>query len=84
LPAVPELNALLTPMRQPPGVLVIDDYADMAERLAEMVEAAGFRAPCAHDGKERTAAFLQALAAGSPFAAIITDFNMADLNGLAV
>jgi CheY-like chemotaxis protein len=68
----------------PPHVLVVDDHAELAERLAEMVELAGFRASSARGGKEGIAAFVDAQAAGSPFALIITDLSMAGLSGLAV
>lgn len=65
-------------------VLVIDDHRGMAEKLAEMVERAGFRASWAGGGTDGVAAFRAAHAAGSPFAAIVTDFSMADLDGLAL
>jgi CheY-like chemotaxis protein len=65
-------------------VLVVDDHPAMASRLAEMVERAGFRASVALSGRAGLAAFSAAQSAGSPFSAIITDFSMADLDGMAV
>ena len=65
-------------------VLVIDDYPGMAAKLAEMVERAGFEAACAVGGREGIAVFEAALAAGSPFSVIITDFSMPEVDGLAV
>jgi CheY-like chemotaxis protein len=69
---------------QSPYVLVVDDHAEMAERLAEMIEFAGFRASVSTSGKGGIAAFREAQAAGSPFAVVVTDFSMADADGLAV
>lgn len=65
-------------------VLVVDDYPPIAERLAHVIEQAGFRTSCAFGGKEGLAVFTAALSAGMPFSAVVTDFSMADLGGLAV
>jgi CheY-like chemotaxis protein len=67
-----------------PHVLVVDDGPGMATRLSEMVSRAGFGSSCAIGGREGMAAFSAALSAGSPFSAVVTDFSMADLDGLAV
>ena len=65
-------------------VLVIDDHRGIATRLGEMVERAGFRASLAFGGKDGVAAFDEAQSTGSSFSVIITDYSMADLDGLAV
>jgi len=65
-------------------VLVIDDHRGIAARLGEMVERAGFRVSLAFGGREGIDAFDEAQSAGSPFSVIITDFSMADFDGLAV
>ena len=65
-------------------VLVVDDHPGMAEKVAAVIERAGFRASWAGGGREGVAAFHAAKAAGSPFSAIITDFRMPDLDGLAL
>ena len=67
-----------------PHVLVVDDYPEMARRIAHVIERAGFRTSCAFGGGEGLAAFNAALSAGAPFSAVVTDFSMADLDGLAV
>ena len=67
-----------------PDVLVVDDYPGIAKRLGDIVERAGFRTSCAFGGREGIAAFNAALSAGSPFSAVVTDFSMPDLDGLAV
>jgi CheY-like chemotaxis protein len=67
-----------------PHVLVIDDHPTIATRLCEMVVRVGFRASSASGGREGVAEFQAAQSAGVPFAAVITDLSMADLNGLAV
>ena len=65
-------------------VLVIDDHRGIAARLGEMVERAGFRVSLAFGGREGIEAFDQAQSVGSPFSVIITDYSMADFDGLAV
>ena len=67
-----------------PYILVVDDHPAIAERIGQMVERAGFRTSCAFGGREGLAAFNAALSAGEPFSAVVTDFSMADVNGLAV
>ena len=67
-----------------PHVLVVDDYPEMATKIGDVVERAGFRASCAFGGREGLAVFDRALSAGAPFSAVVTDFRMADLDGLAV
>ena len=73
-------------MDHSPGalILVVDDHPRMARALAEMVERAGFRPTLASGGQAAVAAFAAAEAAGTPFRAVISDFSMADLDGLAV
>jgi CheY-like chemotaxis protein len=65
-------------------VLVVDDHPDMARRLSEMVERAGFRTSFASGGREGIAVFHAAQSAGVPFVVVITDFSMPDLDGLAL
>ena len=67
-----------------PHVLVVDDYPEIAKKIAHVIEQAGFRTSCAFGGSEGLAAFNAALSAGAPFAGVVTDFRMADVNGLAV
>ena len=67
-----------------PHVLVVDDHPEIAKKVAHVIERSGFRAACAFGGKEGLAAFSAALSAGVPFSAVVTDFSMADLGGLAV
>lgn len=67
-----------------PHVLVVDDYPEIAKKIADVIERAGFRTACAFGGREGLAAFDAALSAGAPFSAVVTDFSMADLGGLAV
>ena len=67
-----------------PRVLVVDDYPEIAKKIAHIIERAGFRAACAFGGREGLAAFNAALSAGAPFSAVVTDFSMADLGGLVV
>ena len=65
-------------------VLVVDDRPDIATRFGEMVERAGFRTSFASGGKDGIAVFHAAQSAGAPFAVVITDFSMPDLDGLAL
>lgn len=67
-----------------PHVLVVDDYPGMAKKLGGLLERAGFRVSCAFGGSEAVAVFNAALSAGRPFSAVVTDFRMPDLDGLAV
>ena len=67
-----------------PRVLVVDDYAEIATKIAHVIERAGFRTSCAYGGREGLAAFNAALSGGAPFSAVVTDFSMADMDGLAV
>jgi CheY-like chemotaxis protein len=67
-----------------PHVLLVDDYPEIAKKIAQVIERAGFRASCAFGGREGVAAFNAALSAGAPFSAVVTDFSMADLDGLGV
>jgi CheY-like chemotaxis protein len=65
-------------------VLVVDDYPEVARRVSEMLERAGFRTSFALGGRAGVTAFNAAQSAGTAFSAVITDFSMADLDGLAV
>jgi CheY-like chemotaxis protein len=65
-------------------VLVVDDHEGVATRLGEMVEKAGFAASIAFSGTQGVSDFITAQSAGTPFAVVITDFSMADLDGLGV
>ena len=67
-----------------PQVLVVDDYPEIAKKIARVIERVGFRTACAFGGRAGLAAFEAALSAGSPFSAVVTDFSMGDLGGLAV
>ena len=67
-----------------PQVLVVDDYPEIARKIGDVIERAGFRTSCVFGGREGLAAFDAALSAGAPFSAVVTDFSMADLTGLAV
>ena len=67
-----------------PRVLVVDDFAEIAKKVADVIDRTGFRASCAFGGREGLAAFNAALSSGAPFAAVVTDFSMADIDGLAV
>jgi len=67
-----------------PHVLVVDDYPEVAKKIARVIERAGFRTACAFGGTDGLAAFHAALSAGAPFSAVVTDFSMGDLGGLAV
>jgi CheY-like chemotaxis protein len=71
-------------VRARPHVLVVDDHPEMANRVGEMVERAGFHTSVALGGREGITAFAAAQSAGSAFSMVITDFSMADLDGLAV
>ena len=68
----------------PRHVLVVDDYPEIAKKIAHLIERAGFRTSCAFGGREGLAAFNEALSAGARFSAVVTDFSMADRDGLAV
>ncbi len=61
------------------SVLVVDDRPEMAELLAEQLEAAGYTARVAIGGREGLA-----LAAQAPPDAVITDLHMPELDGFAV
>ena len=65
-------------------VLVVDDYPEIAKKIARVIERAGFRTACAFGGRAGLATFEAALSAGAPFSAVVTDFSMGDLGGLAV
>ena len=67
-----------------PHVLVVDDHPEVARRVGEMLERVGFRTSIALGGKEGVTAFAAAQSGGSAFSAVITDFSMAELDGLAV
>jgi CheY-like chemotaxis protein len=63
---------------------VVDDHRALAERLGELVERAGFRASVAFSGTAGVNAFVAAQSTNSPFSIVVTDFSMADLDGLGV
>ena len=67
-----------------PHVLVVDDYPEIARKIARVIERAGFRTSCAFGGQEGLAAFNAALSDGAPLSAVVTDFSMADVDGLAL
>jgi PAS domain S-box-containing protein len=57
-------------------ILVMDDEEAVSEVAAEMLENLGYQAETVKDGAEAITAYRQALAAGEPFDAIITDLTV--------
>ena len=55
-----------------PDVLVVDDYPEIAKKIAHVFERAGFCTSCAFGGREGLAAFNAALSDGAPFSAVVT------------
>jgi CheY-like chemotaxis protein len=73
-----------TPPGAHPHVLVIDDHPGIAERIGRMLQRVGCRIRIAASATEGIAAFRAAQHGSERFDLVITDFSMADDNGLAV
>lgn len=65
-------------------VLVIDDHPLMAQALDRIIQRDGHRVVLAASGREGLDYAERAQQEGDPFAVVITDFSMVDLDGLAV
>ena len=65
-------------------ILVIDDYALLAEALRKILTLTGHRVVTALSGREGIDLFRKAQAEGDPFAVVLTDYSMTDLNGTDV
>ncbi len=57
-------------------ILVMDDEEAVSGVAADMLEMLGYRVTTVRDGAEAVAAYRQALAAGDPFDAVITDLTI--------
>jgi PAS domain S-box-containing protein len=63
-------------------ILVMDDEGIVRDVAAEMLQHLGYRVETVRDGAEAITAFRQAIAAGEPFDAVITDLTVpADMGG---
>ena len=67
-----------------PHVLLIDDHPGIGARIGSMLQRAGCRIRIAASAGEGIAAFRAAHHSNEHFELVITDFSMADANGLAV
>ena len=65
-------------------ILVIDDHPILAGALHDMLERDGHRTSVATEGKDGVEAFRTAQRQGEPFAVVMTDFSLKDLDGLGV
>jgi CheY-like chemotaxis protein len=65
-------------------ILVIDDYPLMAQALDRILQRDGHRVVVAASGREGLECVERAQQQDDPFAVVITDFSMIDLDGLAV
>jgi CheY-like chemotaxis protein/anti-sigma regulatory factor (Ser/Thr protein kinase) len=68
----------------PLRVLVVDDDLVLLKSLAEVLEDDGHEVVTADGGQAAIGAFLAALEAGNPFAAVITDLGMPNVDGRRV
>jgi two-component system, cell cycle sensor histidine kinase and response regulator CckA len=57
-------------------ILVMDDEEPVREVASEMLRSLGYRVETVRDGAEAVTAYRQALAAGEPFDAVITDLTV--------
>jgi CheY-like chemotaxis protein len=73
-----------TPPGANPHVLVIDDHPGIAARIGHMLQRAGCRIRIAASANEGIAVFRATQRSSERFDLVITDFSMADANGLAV
>jgi CheY-like chemotaxis protein len=65
-------------------LLLIDDHPLVAGAIRTILEREGHRVVVALRGQEGLDAFRRAQEQGEPFAAVITDYSLPDLDGLAV
>jgi CheY-like chemotaxis protein len=65
-------------------ILVIDDHALLAKVLGDILTREGHRVAVENGGRAGLDAFHAARAGGDPFTLVITDFSMADVDGLQV
>lgn len=70
--------------RSPSRILVIDDHLPMAQALNQILSRDGYRVTIASSGRDGLAHLERAHEDVDPFAVVITDFRMDDLDGLAV
>jgi len=65
-------------------ILVIDDHPLMAQALDRILQRDGHRVVLAASGREGLEYVRRSEEQGDPFAVVLTDFSMADVDGLAV
>ncbi len=65
-------------------ILVIDDHPLMAQALDRILQRDGHRVVLAASGREGLEYVRRSKEQGDPFAVVLTDFSMADVDGLAV
>ena len=65
-------------------ILVIDDHPQLADALRRMLEHDGHRVRIALGGRDGVNTVRMARGSGEEFDVIVADFNMPDLDGLAV
>ncbi|HVB15449.1 MAG TPA: response regulator, partial [Stellaceae bacterium] len=63
------------------SILVVDDHPRAREVVGQMLTSRGFAVGAAASGHEAVAAIIEAAAAGKPFALVLLDSEMADLDG---
>ena len=68
----------------PLDILVIDDHQPIAKAIGSVLEQDGHRVSVVTSGERGVEAVTRARDQGRPYAVVITDFSMADLDGLAV
>ncbi len=73
----------LTPGLQGQRVLIVDDNESAREILSRMVAALHFEASTADGGAQALAQVLEAQATGNPFAVVLMDWMMPEMDGLA-
>ena len=71
-------------VRAPLHILVIDDHPLVAAALRDILERDGHHTLVTHGGKDGVEAFRTAQQQGEPFAVVLTDFSLKDLDGLGV
>jgi len=65
-------------------VLVIDNFKEQREMIAQTLSSIGIQAETACDGEEGLETLLTASAQGKPFAAVVVDYEMPGLNGFEI
>ena len=65
-------------------ILIIDDYPLLAAALGEILEREGHRTLVTVSGQDGLDGFRMARDAGAPFDLVLTDFSIADVDGLMV